>query len=49
MVDGNPFLVIGGELHNSSSSSLDYMQPLWDRLVAFNLNTALARRIMGAD
>ena len=42
MVNGNPFLVIGGELHNSSSSSLDYMQPLWDRLVAFNLNTALA-------
>jgi hypothetical protein len=42
MVDGAPFLVIGGELHNSSSSSLDYMQPLWSRLLDFNLNTALA-------
>jgi hypothetical protein len=42
IVDGQPFLVIGGELHNSSSSSLDYMQPIWDRLVGLHLNTVLA-------
>lgn len=42
IVDGKPFLIIGGELHNSSSSQLEYMQPIWDRLVALNLNTVLA-------
>ena len=41
IVAGQPFLVLGGEVHNSSSSSLDYMQPIWDRLVAFNINTVL--------
>ena len=42
IVDGQPFLILGGELQNSSSSSLEYMQPIWDRLVAQNLNTVLA-------
>ncbi len=42
VVDDRPFLVIGGELHNSSSSSLEYMRPIWERLVGFHLNTALA-------
>ncbi len=42
MVDGEPFLVIGGELHNSSSSSLEYMQPVWQRMVDMNFNTVLA-------
>src|SRR5450432_511699 len=42
IVDGKPFLVLGGELHNSSSSSLDYMQPVWAKLAALNLNTALS-------
>lgn len=42
IVDRHPFLVIGGELHNSSSSSLDYMRPVWERLVALHLNTVLA-------
>ncbi|TME13122.1 MAG: hypothetical protein E6I80_02450 [Chloroflexi bacterium] len=28
VVDGKPFLVLGGELHNSSSSSLEYMRPI---------------------
>src|SRR5512146_1328866 len=41
-VHGQPFLMLGGELHNSSSSSLDYMQPIWPRLVSMNLNTVLA-------
>ena len=42
VVDGKPFLVLGGELHNSSSSSLEYMRPIWERLVALKLNTVLA-------
>jgi beta-galactosidase GanA len=42
VVDGKPFLVLGGELMNSSSSSLEYMQPVWGRLTAQHLNTALA-------
>ena len=28
IVDGKPFLILGGELHNSSSSSLEYMKPI---------------------
>jgi hypothetical protein len=42
VVDGKPFLVLGGELHNSSSSHLDYMIPIWPKLRALNLNTVLA-------
>jgi len=42
IVDGQPFLILGGELHNSSSSSLDYMQPIWPRMTALNFNTVLA-------
>ncbi|MEN9935774.1 MAG: hypothetical protein RLZZ387_2353 [Chloroflexota bacterium] len=42
IVDGGPFLVLGGELHNSSASSLAYMRPVWPRLAALGLNTVLA-------
>ncbi len=41
IVDGQPFLVLGGELHNSSSSSVEYMKPVWPRLAAMHLNTVL--------
>ena len=41
VVDGKPFLMLGGELYNSSSSSLDYMRPIWPRLAAIPLNTVL--------
>jgi beta-galactosidase GanA len=41
IVDGQPFLVLGGELGNSSSSSLEYMRPIWPKLAALNLNTVL--------
>jgi hypothetical protein len=40
-VDGKPFLILGGELYNSSSSSLDYMRPVWPHLAAMPLNTVL--------
>lgn len=41
VVDGKPFLILGGELHNSSSSSVEYMQPIWPRLAAMHLNTVV--------
>ena len=41
VVDGKPFLMLAGELYNSSSSSLDYMRPVWPRLAAIPLNTVL--------
>ncbi len=42
IVDGKPFLVLGGELANTASSSLEYMKPVWPRLARLNLNTVLA-------
>jgi hypothetical protein len=42
IVDGKPFLALAGELHNSSATSLEYMTPVWPKLVAAKLNTVLA-------
>ena len=42
IVDGQPYLMLAGEIHNSSSSSLAYMEPIWDRLAAMGLNTVIA-------
>jgi hypothetical protein len=42
VVDGKPFLMTAGELHNSSTSSLEYMKPFWPQLAQKNLNTVLA-------
>ncbi|MFC1551575.1 DUF5597 domain-containing protein [Candidatus Latescibacterota bacterium] len=41
IVDGKPFIILGGELHNSSSSSLAHMEPVWDKLAGMNLNTVI--------
>jgi beta-galactosidase GanA len=41
IVDGKPFLMLSGELYNSSSSSLEYMKPLWPKLAAIPLNTVI--------
>lgn len=41
VVDGKPFLILGGELGNSTSSSLEYMRRVWTKVVALNLNTLL--------
>jgi len=41
VVDAKPFLMLAGELHNSSSSSLEYMKPIWPQLAAMHLNTVL--------
>ncbi len=42
IVDGKPFLILGGELGNSSFTSLEYMAPIWPKLKAMHLNTVLA-------
>ena len=42
IVKGNPFLILGGELHNSSTSAVDYMQPIWQKMKDKNLNTVIA-------
>jgi beta-galactosidase GanA len=41
IVDGKPFLMLSGELHNSSSSNLEYMKPIWPKLAATGLNTVV--------
>jgi beta-galactosidase GanA len=42
IVGGQPMLVLGGELGNSSASSEAYMAPHWPRLKQMHLNTVLA-------
>ncbi|MGA9627727.1 MAG: DUF5597 domain-containing protein, partial [Bryobacteraceae bacterium] len=42
IVDGQPFLALAGELHNNSATSLEYMKPLWPKIVESKLNTVLA-------
>jgi hypothetical protein len=41
IVDDKPFLVLGGELHNSSSSSLAYMATIWPKLKDIPLNAVI--------
>lgn len=42
MVDGRPFLVLGGELRNSASTSLAHTAPIFPQLKKEHLNTVLA-------
>lgn len=41
IVDGAPFLIRAGELHNSSLSSASYMSQVWANLRSIGLNTVL--------
>ena len=41
IVDGRPFLVLGGELHNTVSSDLARMKTVWPELAEAHLNTVL--------
>lgn len=41
IVHDKPFLMLGGELGNSSASDLKYMEPVWPKLKAMRLNTVL--------
>ena len=42
IVHDQPFIILGGELGNSSFTSLAYMQAIWPKLQAMQLNTILA-------
>jgi len=42
IVDGKPFIILGGELGNSTFTSMESMEPVWPKLKALNLNTLLA-------
>jgi beta-galactosidase GanA len=42
IVDNKAYLILGGELGNSSFTSLEYMKPIWPKLKEMNLNTVLA-------
>jgi Domain of unknown function (DUF5597)/Beta-galactosidase len=42
VVEGKPFLLISGELHNSTAGGFEYMRPVWKRLAAKNLNSVIA-------
>jgi hypothetical protein len=41
IVDGKPYLALAGELSNTAATSLENMEPIWPKIVAGNLNTAL--------
>lgn len=41
IVDGEPLLMLAGELHNSTCGGAEYMRPVWKRMAAANLNTVI--------
>ena len=41
IVDGKPFLALAGETDNTASSSLEYMETAWPKIVKVNANTVL--------
>ncbi|KAH8760438.1 glycoside hydrolase superfamily [Diaporthe sp. PMI_573] len=41
IVNGRPFLIRGGELQNSSLTSVEYMEPVWQKMKDTNINTLL--------
>ena len=42
VVHGKPFLLISGELHNSTCGGFEYMRPVWKKMAAKNLNSVIA-------
>jgi len=42
IVNGKPFLILGGELGNSATSDVNEMKGIWQKLQKMNLNTVLA-------
>ena len=41
IIDGQPFLMLGGELHNSTAGSAHYIAPVWKQMADKNLNTVI--------
>ncbi|MEP6952258.1 MAG: beta-galactosidase, partial [Ginsengibacter sp.] len=42
VVNGKPFLMIAGELHNSTSGGFEYMRPVWKKMQQKNCNAIIA-------
>ncbi len=42
MVDGAPYLILGGQLGNSTAGGLEHLRQHWETLVNMNLNTVIA-------
>jgi hypothetical protein len=42
IVDGKPFLALASELGNDSATSVEYMKPVWPKIVEAKVNTVLA-------
>lgn len=42
IVQNKPFIILGGELGNSSASDIKYMEPYWKKFTDMHLNTILA-------
>ena len=42
IIDGKPTVLLSGELHNSTASSMDYMKTIWPRLKRLNMNSVIA-------
>jgi hypothetical protein len=42
VVDGKPFLILGGELQESTPSGLEYLKAVWPQMKALRFNTVLA-------
>ena len=42
VVDGKPWIMLSGEIHNSSASGVEYMRRMWPHLKALGLNTVVA-------
>lgn len=42
IVNGKPFIILGGELGNSTATTMENMQSVWPKLKAMHLNTVLA-------
>lgn len=49
IVKGKPFLVLAGELHNSSLSDPAYMSTVWPNMKAMHVNTLLGSVTWGND
>lgn len=41
-VDGKPFFMLSGELHNSTCSDPAYLEKVWPKLKSLNMNTVIA-------
>jgi beta-galactosidase GanA len=42
VADGQPLLLLAGELHNSTCGGFEYMRPVWKKMAKKNLNTVIA-------